>query len=339
MRLLALEPRVYGHDVIDKNGCDDSQDDAQEPQEGQGAGNQDDDADPVEDFIDQALRELEKVLNDEQFINDVRDTAKAIHEAMEGQDLEPDAERLGGRDIAVDVETQRTAQRMQDNFRQLRLQLEETHLHNQTAGRIDPRRFMTRKPWEVDFFKAFDPGHYDDTSIELVILVDQSGSMRRRELDVAQTVWTIRQSLQPLDARITVLGFATHGYVMALPSDRAHPKMTKVHNCMGGTKPDESIRQAYRIMESSQRSLKIMLTLTDGDWAGDVVRTERYVQAMNEMGVLTGLVFIGGVADPARHQHEHIIFQGANDVASLVKMSEAIVRMSMSKMADQMITA
>lgn len=310
-----------GNEKGDKPGDDDDDDYGHEA--GTGAGKM-----QAPDLHAELEQQLADLMHDANFRAELDRTVNAIAEAMGEADLGVDGDRLQGTDQSVPSKAMNAMVGMREALRTLRVGLEETHHIKQLAGRIDGRRFMTRRPWDVDFFRQWEPGAVEETSIEAVIAVDQSSSMRHAQVNTALALWTAKAALEALDARVTVLGFADKGYVLYGPDEKVKQGKLRVFFPTGGTVPETTMAQAHRVLHGSKRKIKLLLTVTDGAWGGDVLKCDRYVQSMNADGVVTALCYIGTYADH-RYRHEHTIFKLVNEPGELVPLALAIVENAM----------
>lgn len=354
MKPRKAQPPKSGSEPQDAPGDGDGTDDAKKDDRGSGSpteaneGNPgDDDTDGDEDDDDygheagtgpgkmgqpdlhaELEQQLADLMHDANFRAELDRTVQAIAEAMQEAELGVDGDRLQGSDQSVPAKAMNAMVGMRDALRALRVGLEEQHTIRRTAGRIDGRRYMTRQPWNVDFFRQFLPGALEETDIEAVICVDQSSSMRHAQVNTALALWTAKAALEALDARVTVLGFADKGYVLYGPQEKCKHGKLRVFFPTGGTVPETTMAQAHRVLHASKRKIKLLLTVTDGAWGGDVAKCDRYVQSMNAEGVVTALCYIGAYADH-RYRHEHTIFKLVNEPGEMVPLALAIVENAM----------
>ena len=259
------------------------------------------------------------------------------------QDVIEDAEMIAEGDEmpeeyrVVPNALQRAAASMETELRQMRVSLEAQHLPRQQHGQIDPKRFLTRQPWEIDFFRSYDPGCLEETDVEAVILVDQSLSMASRMNDVSAALWATKKALEEIDARVTVIGFADRHYVLYQPTEKVKRKELRRFPIRGGTVPLGALSMAYRMLSASRRKIKIMITLTDGDWLGEREKQDTLVKAINGLDVVTSLMFIGSAnADKSakvdeRHRHNHQITTRISDPSDLTKNAVQMVEAAMAR--------
>jgi hypothetical protein len=280
---------------------------------------------------------MDDLLADDKFNGDLDRVAKAVKDIIEEADLLAEGAEPGAEIRNVPDKIARAAKSMEVELRVMRVDLEECHNPRQQHGQIDAKRFLTRQPWEIDFFRSYDPGALEETDVEAVILVDQSGSMRTRMGEVSGALWATKKALEAMDARVTVLGFADQCYVLYQPNDKVNPRTMQAFATRGGTHPTQALTQAYRMLKTSRRKIKLLITLTDGEWQGDISRQEQLVSAIGDLDVVTSLMFITGRDEKfdkhtlARHGHNHQIVTHISDAEALTRNAVQIVERAMAK--------
>lgn len=216
--------------------------------------------------------------------------------------------------------------------------MEEIHHRRQTSGGIDLRRFMTRKPWEADFFRTYEPGAYDEASLEAVILVDLSGSMGGIMSEVSAALWSTKRALEELDARVTVIGYSDYVYPMYGPNDRISRTQMKVFPSIGGTNPTGALQEAFKILHGSKRTMRLMLSVTDGAWGGDRRKQDAIISALNAEGVVTALLFLStrawDMGDGAARGHT--IHQTVTEPSSIAVLATKIAREGLKSLGRAM---
>ena len=91
-------------------------------------------------------------------------------------------------------------------------------------------------------------------------------------------------------------------YTLCRPDDRVEDQMFRPRT-LGGTCPDDALREAYRLLAGSRKMHRLMVILTDGDWyepwspntarkTPGVSQAEHIVEAMRDDGVTTVLAFL-----------------------------------------------
>lgn len=269
---------------------------------------------PEQDMLDAVYDALDDLFNDESFQDELKDTARAIHQAMGTEGL-ASGENIAYQIKSVSPDVVRAAKKMSLQLSRLRTELEEQHLYRQTAGQIHPRRFLSRQPWEVDFFKVYEPGQVESTDLEAVVLVDLSYSMASYMGSVNEALWCVKRALDALDSRVTVLGFSEASYVLYQPIDKVGKTTMRYFSARSGTTPDAALEEANRLFRVSTRTQKLLVSITDGAWQGDQQKQDRLVDSMKAMEVVTCLIGIGQAPHGVHHQHEIVhMLSGIQDM-------------------------
>ena len=158
-----------------------------------------------------------------------------------------------------------------------------------SAGKLNVYRYMTgAEPDEV--FDLWDDGREDVVDIEAVILLDNSGSMGWTIESAHDSMWAIKRSLDKIGASTTVLTFADDARMLYDSTQKA--KVTKTYvGTAGGTNPKQAIDYAKYVFANSDRAIKILIMITDGEW-WNADEQDRIVSQLRRAGVITALGFI-----------------------------------------------
>ena len=145
----------------------------------------------------------------------------------------------------------------------------------------------------------------DATQMEMVLLLDVSGSMQGETLRLGESTWAIRQAVDDIEGRLTVLCYDSGPYtvVLARPGVRPDDRMF-VPAATGGTVPTSSLKEAYRLLAESDVRNRMCVILTDGSWSyrDDCVAV---IEAMNSVGVTTVMGLMGSAAGTDGHGCRH----------------------------------
>jgi hypothetical protein len=172
------------------------------------------------------------------------------------------------------------------------------------SGRLNVRRLLNPLADADQLFDRYEPGHLDSTELELVLLVDVSGSMHSQMFSLAEATWAIRHAMDDLEGTATVLAFeAGQHRVLAGPGDRPDDRLFVSHPG-GGTNPHSALIEAYRLLSESTRRHRLAVILTDGSWSQNE-QSEQVIRAMNEAGMITVCALLGPVAGPSFHECSH----------------------------------
>lgn len=180
-----------------------------------------------------------------------------------------------------------------------------------SAGKLNVYRYMTgAEPDEV--FDLWDEGREDVVDIETVILLDNSGSMGWTIESAHDSMWAIKRSMDKIGASTTVVTFADDARILYSSNQKA--KVTKTYvGTAGGTNPKQAIDYAKYIFANSERAIKILIVITDGEWWNSAEQ-DRTINQMRKAGVITSLGYIDprGSLDPETRARYHADKQTVN---------------------------
>ena len=135
------------------------------------------------------------------------------------------------------------------------------------TGRFSVDRWATDPGWDADnVFDLFDPGAMDASSLDLVLVLDVSGSMSSENKRLAEATWAIRQAVDRIEGTVTCIGFGDEATLMF---DKPTNGPTGASSCpiwKGRPTPTGACRDAHRIVADSQAANRIVIILTDGAW-------------------------------------------------------------------------
>ena len=159
------------------------------------------------------------------------------------------------------------------------------------SGRLKPIRLLAKQVDPDRVFDRFTPGRGDATDVETVVLLDVSSSMRKKMLQLGESAWAIRRAVDDVEGRSTVITYEQGLYwIMSKPTDRPDARMF-VPSSLGGTEPSAALREAHRLLSESDKRIRVMVILTDGEWETPA-KSEAYITAMREEGIVTVLAFL-----------------------------------------------
>jgi uncharacterized protein with von Willebrand factor type A (vWA) domain len=176
-------------------------------------------------------------------------------------------------------------------------------------------------------FDRFEPGQMDSSEMEVVLLLDVSGSMAGNTKRLGEAAWAIRQAVDDLDGRSTVITWESGPHrVVADPSRRPDGRMF-VPQSTGGTVPESALAEAFRLLAESTARIRMMVVLTDGAWDGYVPRQESIIKAMRAEGITTVLAYLpprfgGTVLNP----HHCEFAESIDEPHGLARLFEKVAR-------------
>ena len=157
-------------------------------------------------------------------------------------------------------------------------------------GRLNVRRLINPNIDPDELFDRYDPGQMDASEMEVVLLIDVSGSMAQQVIPLGEATWAIRHAVDDLEGRITVLAYESGPHqVVAEPGVRPDDRMY-VPDTMGGTEPTTAIKEAWKVIGESQARNRLLIVLTDGAW--HTANGDKLIEAMGESGVVTVMALL-----------------------------------------------
>jgi hypothetical protein len=256
---------------------DDSDDD--QPSDGQGAGTGESIVDTLRDALDKVVNEArEDIINDANAINGMENPLNGVDQNI--------------RKATYDMEsvTPETAQ-ASNGFARVLEELQAKHdsgwNRQVSSGKVNLGRWLADKDFDTAFDR-FEVGREDAVDIECVVLLDVSGSMSGVRREAFEAMWAVKRALDTVNASTTVITFASDSEVLYGSGDSATSQMRHSHHS-GGTEPLVGLSKAQGILADSTRAIKVMLTITDGQWESED-KCDKIASDLRLGGVLTGLV-------------------------------------------------
>lgn len=220
-------------------------------------------------------------------------------------------------------------------------------LRKVSTGRLNVYRYMTgSEPDEV--FDLWDDGREDVLDIEAVVLLDNSGSMDWTIREAHDSMWAIKRALDKVGASTTVVTFSDDARMLYSSSEKAKV-FKKYVGTAGGTDPRQAIAYSKYIFANSERAIKILIVITDGEWWGAEISDEQIAE-MRKAGVITALGYIDYTSQwdevtreariKAGHKqiingHNAEIIVPLSGGAGLLTLAKALVRLAIKRNLDK----
>jgi hypothetical protein len=173
------------------------------------------------------------------------------------------------------------------------------------SGRIKVQRLLNPRVDPDTLFDRYEPGQMDASELELVCIIDVSGSMQKVTLNLAESLWAIWHAVDDLDGEATIFTFCSGPHrVLGRPGERPDQRMFHPQ-AWGGTDPESALREAFAHLANSPALNRLVIILTDGDWYGG--QGDLVIAAMREFGITTVLAYldtsqvVGMVTQPDPH--------------------------------------
>jgi len=159
------------------------------------------------------------------------------------------------------------------------------------SGKLNISRTMNPDVNSIgEMFDQWNIGN-ENTNIEAVMLIDNSGSMGGYMKEVCQNAWIIKRGIETIEGSVSVFAFDHESKKIYDKTEKALPRKFRYIQSRGNTAPFRTLIEAERILTASEKPIKILFMLTDGEWA-DNEECDKVIKRLNELGVLTCLVFL-----------------------------------------------
>jgi hypothetical protein len=274
---------------------------------------------------------LDEILNSDVVKEDIRQTQRTLR-GLTGSDI---LERASWTPQEPNVEF---GLKFGELFRSLSrlLQQADPGWHDrQASGRINVDRFTREKDYG-SAFDTWDDGVHEASSLEVVIAVDESGSMNSVRNQSISAMWVLKRALDKIGASATVLTFDDSSRILYHRTERATTDVRYSFHA-GGTNPVDAFSQAARIFAGSDKAQKVLIVFTDGEWYADSdedgVSSEEYIARLNSAGVITALGFIksGGYGNYGSNNSHGVQMHQSVTVDDLVPFVSGIVTESIRR--------
>lgn len=190
-----------------------------------------------------------------------------------------------------------------------------------STGRLNIGDYIGSRGHHLDVFDRWVANADEATSFEVVVLIDTSGSMAgHRMWNAAASAWAIERALADNDIPSTLISFDTRAALMKSSSESFSEGSVPEWTAHGGTNIKSAVRWANEIFGRSDKTHKVLLTLTDGAFLVD----EDEMTKLNSVAASI-LIRLGEVYDNYHgvdHGHTETIVFGTE--AELRKMPDVL---------------
>ena len=140
--------------------------------------------------------------------------------------------------------------------------------------------------------KAYLASH--KLEVEVVMLIDSSGSMTGAIQQAMKAQWIIGSAFEKRGAKVTIIPFNNMARdPLKGRDDKFSDKLYPYATAAGGTQPQSALSKSMEIFDKCGSRFKMLFILTDGAW-NRADWSHKLIDQMNHRGVLTTLVFMGG---------------------------------------------
>ena len=302
------------------------------------------------DLTDWAQQAINQVLNNPDVMRDVRDKQRTIVKG-DGKTL-PRLDARASRPAHPTAQDTNVVRKFYRELERLARDLVPGLLTHRSSGRINVKRVMQGAPRD-EVFDEWQEGRNESAQMEVVVLLDYSGSMDNRMRDASTVLWTIKRAVEMVgrETSVTCIGFDTHATLLYGSQERAEANAIRVFASQGGTNPKDALEEAARIFHNTRRANRVLMLVTDGMFPNE--HNDSLIERFNAAGVLTGMVFLGmsGMTtahewwqkrwhgDPDRQEmaqdewdsmrHQCTVFSAMDSTSDLIPFAKALVKQAM----------
>ena len=242
-----------------------------------------------EDIAHALTERLKSIHNDSRIRNEVREVRKAIT----GNDEVRGTLKYGKyNEKEVSVSASNFARRFGAELERMVMNADPHWDRFLPSGKLNVTRTMTPDINAIgQMFDVWDTGN-ENTDIEAVILLDNSGSMGYHMDEVCEKSWIIKRGIETIDGSVTVYNFHSYSEVLYDKKDKAKPRTFRNIYATGSTNPMTALVEAERILATTDKHIKMLFVVTDGEW-DSTAECDNIIKRLNEKGVVTCVVFMG----------------------------------------------
>lgn len=271
------------------------------------------DGDSIDDSIRELLNQAEEAISD-----DALQQIDALHDLVKKERSSRFFRDLWKSDgvIPPPVLYRSLSNAISTSLAKLRSDRDNQWEKGSAVGVVNVLRYAESRGTHTDFFDEWQEDGDERPDAEICVLLDLSSSMngeswssykerlsagiQHRSYDVSKTIayeascamWAIKYACQRNDIPCSVIGYSDGAYA-ALPiyasTDAVTSGTLNLFAGLSGTRPGEAIQIAQSVLEKSDARHRILVSLSDGDWAvygADL----KPIHTLNKLGVQT--VFI-----------------------------------------------
>jgi hypothetical protein len=158
-----------------------------------------------------------------------------------------------------------------------------------SSGKLNVQRYSQGCDVE-EAFDQWNMGREDAVDIECVILLDTSPSMNWCIDEAYQSMWVVKRAMDKIGASATVITYDSDARILYAGNERATLKVRRADRG-DSTAPLNALKYARQLIADSQRAVKMLLTITDGQWA-QTQDCDDIIRNLRNNGIITGLAYV-----------------------------------------------
>jgi len=236
----------------------------------------------VDKSIDDALSDSE--------ISDVLNKTRDALISMSLDEVEEDKRNYG----VPSTEFITARNKLRSELERLQSLLEAEYVDGQRSGRPTVRQWITASTpmQQLSIFRRHIADDVDETGIEVVGLLDQSGSMSGIMDHASQATWSIASAVRMTNNKSTMIGFDHDARILIGRKQKLSATGYPRFGVMGGTDPQNALDLAERVFAETDMPNRLLYIVTDGDWSEPAVAAEKIKQLRSKHNVDSVLITI-----------------------------------------------
>ncbi|MET0441318.1 MAG: hypothetical protein ABW071_04970 [Casimicrobiaceae bacterium] len=246
---------------------------------------------------------------------------QALHEAINNRasDLMPYTAGVST-DAEAKAAADNLAQDIEQAFQENTVEKAPGWVEQQRRGIVNVLRYETRRPGDVEFFRAYTDTDAPGQNIAVSVLLDYSSSMSGATKELAQAGYATKIACQNLDIPCTVVLWDTDATVLWDAHEVAEDLPVIV--ATGGTDPTVAVADLDR--QRFDKETHVVLIMTDGAWSGPCAQQGFLA---NYKGEGAGRYFIGlgynsGWGDNAEAMAENLRRYGCDEAHGIENLMD-----------------
>lgn len=255
--------------------------------------------------------------------NELDSRAKSVKSSERGYTV--DASQSPFEERPPETEHIHAARGVEKEFQRLKQKYKPGWHARQETGKVDPNQIGQIRRGRTDVFRRFQPGVNNVLNIEVVLLLDQSGSMFRYSREAGSALWVLHRSMKNIGAEITALGYSDMNACKVLFQRGVDvPRNIRDYYSGGSTHVMPALSEARRIFRVSNKALKLCVIVTDGMFS-DGDRVGKTLSEMSEPVAIVGInQDVAQTWKPSSH-HALIVSQTIQHPSDLVPFTKNLV--------------
>jgi hypothetical protein len=244
--------------------------------------------------LDNAMKEkIAKMLADIKREESVQQDTKAITKAINNNSImRSGVKKASYTNQTIKASVMATSKAFATQLERLRTDNDPKWETEQSSGRLNIGRAMNFDHNSINtLFDQWSEGN-DSNDIEAVILLDTSGSMYSQVTQTMESAWIIKRGVERINGRVSVYKYNHDSRLVYGADEKAKPTEYRYVQSSGSTNPYKALIEAERILTASRKSIKILFTVTDGEWDNESMCNE-VIKRLNNNGVMTSVVYLG----------------------------------------------